>query len=553
MLTKRVPKSGNRFSDKTRKWKKAMHDFSALLERLYFTYSNNDKAAVLRDYLARAPDPDRGWAVAAIAGELRFDLFKSSLVRDLVKERVDPVLFDLSYDYVGELSETVAHLWPVSENARRLNRLPPLHEVVEQFSILPKGEIADYLVDLLDNATPQERWALLKLGTRGLRIGMSARFLKRCLADYGRVEVSEIEEVWHALSPPYEPLFAWLEGRAEKPRTGDAVVFHPVMLAHPIEDGELETITPDTFQAEWKYDGVRVQAVSTPEGRALFSRTGDDMSAAFPDVVARLDFTGVFDGELLVLNGGALGTFNDLQKRLNRKRPDKKLMAELPGHLILYDVLKLEGEDLRALPLDERRARLHDWFAAQQSEGMALSERLDFGSPEELQSLRARVSEGKEPHLATVEGLMLKRRDTAYIPGRPKGAWYKWKRDPLLIDAVLMYAQRGHGKRSSYYSDYTFGVWRGDELLPVGKAYFGFTDEELKELDKWVRNHTTGRFGPVREVEKALVFEVAFDSIHPSTRHKCGLAMRFPRINRIRWDKPAGEADRLDTLAALVR
>jgi len=529
-----------------------MHDFSDLLERLYFTYANTDKAAILRDYLARTPDPDRGWAIAAIAGELRFDLFKSSLVRDLIKERVDPVLFDLSYDYVGELSETVAHLWPMSENAKRLNRLPPLHEVVEKFSTLPKGQIAAYLVDLLDNATTQERWALIKLGTRGLRIGMSVRFLKRCLADYGGVEVSEIEEVWHALSPPYEALFAWLEGQAEKPRTGDAVVFHPVMLAHPIEDGELGAITPDTFQAEWKYDGVRVQAVSTPKGRALFSRTGDDMSAAFPDVVARLDFTGVFDGELLVLNGGALGTFNDLQKRLNRKRPEKKLMAELPGHLILYDVLKLEGEDLRALRLDERRARLDRWLAAHRPGGMSLSEPLAFTSPEELQSLRARVS-GDDPELATVEGLMLKRRDSAYVSGRPKGAWYKWKRDPLLVDAVLMYAQRGHGKRSSFYSDYTFGVWRGAELLPVGKAYFGFTDEELKELDKWVRDHTIGRFGPVREVEKALVFEVAFDSVHPSTRHKCGLAMRFPRINRIRWDKPAREADRLEAVAALVR
>jgi len=243
------------------------------------------------------------------------------------------------------------------------------------------------------------------------------------------------------------------------------------MLAHPIEDGELDTITPETFHAEWKYDGVRVQAVSTPEGRALFSRTGDDMSAAFPDVVARMDFIGVFDGELLVLHGGALGTFNDLQKRLNRKRPEKKLMADFPGHLILYDVLKLEGEDLRGLPLDERRERLADWLAARQPEGMSLSDRLDFGSPEELQNLRARVSEGDEPDLATVEGLMLKRRDSLYIPGRPKGAWYKWKRDPLLVDAVLMYAQRGHGKRSSFYSDYTFGVWRGAELLPVGKAY----------------------------------------------------------------------------------
>jgi DNA ligase-1 len=531
-----------------------MHDFARLLDRLFFTYANRDKAALIQDYLARTPDPDRGWAVAAIAGELRFDFFKSALVRDLIKARTDPVLFDMSYDYVGELSETVAHLWPHGDSPR-LNALPPLHEVVERFASLPKAEVASYLSLLLDNATPSERWALLKLGTRGLRIGVSARFLKQILAAYGQIEVGEIEEVWHGLEPPYRPLFAWLEGRAPKPDIGDAVIFHPVMLAHPLDERDLDQISPQTHQAEWKYDGVRVQLVSAAAGRALFSRTGDDISAAFPDVIAQADFRGVLDGELLVWRDGRLGSFNDLQKRLNRKRPGKALISEMPGHLIVYDVLKLGDEDLRALPLDERRSRLAAWFAATRPDGMSLSQTLAFATGSELGALRAATGDemtaGLPSHL--IEGLMIKRRDSSYVAGRPKGLWYKWKRDPRLVDAVLMYAQRGHGKRSSFYSDYTFGLWRGAELLPVGKAYFGFTDEELREIDKWVRNNTVGRFGPVREVSKALVFEVAFDAVHRSGRHKSGLAMRFPRINRIRWDKPAAEADNLAALEAHVR
>jgi len=529
-----------------------MRAFAELLDRLYFTHGNLAKAALLHDYFRRTPDPDRGLAVAAIAGELRLDLFKRALIRDLMAERVDPTLFAMSYDYVGEMSETVAHLWPSpsAEDSGRTRDLPALHAIIAEFQSRTKPQTRVYLAELLDICTPRERWALLKLGTQTLRIGISARFLKRILADYGGIDVGEVEEVWHGLAPPYAELFAWLEKRGPKPDTADRVVFHPVMLSNALDDGDIGLISPQEFQAEWKYDGIRVQIVSLAAGRALFSRTGDDVSGAFPDLLGRIDFHGVLDGELVVRRNGEIGSFNDLQQRLNRKTPAAKLVSETPGHLILYDALRLEDQDLRALPLTERRRLLEAWYTALAPDYMDLSRLLAFESADDLIALRAAAPERGGVH---IEGLMLKRKSSAYIAGRPQGQWYKWKRDPLLVDAVVMYAQRGSGKRSSFYSDYTFGLWQGSELLPVGKAYFGFTDEELRQLDRWVRNHTLNRFGPVREVEKALVFEVAFDSVHASTRHKSGVAMRFPRINRIRWDKPAIEADRLEALERLIR
>jgi DNA ligase-1 len=526
-----------------------MRAFAELLDRLYFTHSNLAKTALLHDYFRNTPDPDRGWAVAAISGELRFDLFKRSLVRDLIVERTDPALFAMSYDYVGEMSETVAHLWPVTPGAAPAE-LPALHEVIHEFRHRGKLEIRKLLAELLDAATPAQRWALLKLGTQSLRVGISARFMKRALADYGGVDISDIEGVWHGLTPPYETLFAWLEGRAPKPDTSSQVVFHPVMLSNALDDADIGLITPDEFRAEWKYDGIRVQLVSLPAGRALFSRTGDEISAAFPDLLEHVDYHAVLDGELVIRAGDEIGSFNELQQRLNRKLPSASLIAKAPAHMVLYDVLRLGERDLRALPLIERRAELDRWFRDTQPRGMDLAMPLSFEDAESLQALRASAAELGGVH---VEGLMLKRKSSPYVAGRPQGEWYKWKRDAHLIDAVLMYAQRGSGKRSSFYSDYTFGLWKDDELLPVGKAYFGFTDEELRELDRWVRNNTVNRFGPVREVEKQLVFEVAFDSVHASTRHKSGVAMRFPRINRIRWDKPAHEADVLPTLQKLIR
>jgi DNA ligase 1 len=267
--------------------------------------------------------------------------------------------------------------------------------------------------------------------------------------------------------------------------------------------------------------------------------------------VGGLKFDAVLDGELLVLRDGHVAPFNDLQQRLNRKEVSKRQLDEFPAHVRLYDVLAIDGEDLRKLPFTERRARLEAWHARVRPLRTDVSPLIEAGSKPDLERLWSATRE------TGIEGIMLKRRDSLYVAGRPKGLWWKWKRAPLTLDCVLMYAQRGSGKRSSFYSDYTFGAWRSTdggeaELVPVGKAYFGFTDEELLQLDRWIRNHTLESFGPVRAVEPKLVFEVAFDAAARSTRHKSGVAMRFPRIHRIRWDKPAEEADRLETLMAMV-
>ncbi len=524
-----------------------MRDFAALLDGLSTMASRNGKLRLIADYCSRVSDPARGYALAALTGELSFKAAKPAVIRGLAETRSDPVLFRWSYDYVGDLAETTALIWQAKPGA---NRAPELTEVVEGLAEAGKSEVPGLIERWLDGLDATGRWALLKLITGALRVGVSARLAKTALADWSGKPLAEIEEVWPSLTPPYLELFAWLEDRAERPDPGAAPSFRPLMLATALDEAALEDMPPEDYLAEWKWDGIRVQLVATAEGAAVFSRTGDDIGAAFPDLLEGLGFRAVLDGELLVLQEGEVASFNALQQRLNRKTPSRKLISESPAHLRLYDLLILGEEDLRGESLEVRRDRLERWYRAEQPARMDLSPIIPFAAWQELADLRA------EARAKGIEGLMLKRRDSAYVAGRPKGPWFKWKRDPLVADCVLMYAQRGHGKRSSFYSDYTFGVWREEEgdqrLVPVGKAYFGFTDEELKQLDKWVRDNTAERFGPVRAVHPGLVLEVAFDALQRSSRHKSGLAMRFPRVSRIRWDKPIEEADRLESLEVLV-
>lgn len=527
--------------------------FAALLERLVFTPGRNAKLALLQDWFATQPDPDRGVGLAALTEELVFAAAKPALVRDMVAARTDPVLLALSHDYVGDFAETVALIWP---EARLVNAPPPtLAEVVEALELTPKAELPGLIAGWLDTLDAGGRLALIKLVTGGLRVGVSARLAKTALAAWSGRPVEEIEEVWHGVAPPYLPLFRWLEGRGERPDPRDAPVFRPLMLAHPLDDADVAALDPAAWRAEWKWDGIRVQLTAGPGGARIWSRGGENITGAFPEIAEAMRFHAVLDGELLVIRAkgedGAVAPFADLQQRLNRKQVSAKMLRDFPVGVRLYDILFDGAEDLRGLPFDDRRARLEAWIAREAPARMDLSPRIAFASVAELAAIRDGA------RAASIEGLMLKRADSPYVPGRVKGLWWKWKRDPLSIDAVLMYAQRGHGKRSSFYSDYTFGLWRpdgagGEELVPVGKAYSGYTDEELAWLDRWIRNHTTGRFGPVREVEKSLVFEVVFDAAQRSTRHKSGVALRFPRIARIRRDKPAAEADRLEMLMAYV-
>lgn len=512
-----------------------MKKFAQLLELLALTPSRNRKIEALAQYFASTPDPDRGYALAILTGALTFKNVKPAVLRDVVVAEVDPHLFAMSYDYVGDLGETIALIWP---HHGAQEDLPSLSELIELFNTTSKSELPKLIAALLTRAAINERWALVKLATGALRIGLSARLAKTALAQMSGKDLQELEEIWHGMEMPYATLFAWLDGRAERPDIDHTSRFHPMMLSNPIDETkDLAVLDPADFSAEWKWDGIRVQLILGKGKVSLFSRTGDDIAESFPDLVDNVFGEAVLDGELLVGHDLEAAPFNDLQQRLNRKVATGKLMEEYPAFIRVYDMLFDGSRDIRTLPWTARRQHLEAWLKANPQTRMNLSEVLSFTSWDELAEMRRRGA-AEQGH----EGVMLKLRTSPYVPGRPKGLWFKWKRDPNVVDAILMYAQRGHGKRSSFYSDYTFGVWKGNEIVPIGKAYFGFTDEELKQLDKWVRNNTVQAFGPVREVKKELVFEVAFDSAQQSTRHKSGVALRFPRINRIRWDKPASEA-----------
>jgi DNA ligase 1 len=555
---RRIPAAGRALG-------RAMRAFSQLLDALVFTRGRNAKLKLIADYLRATPDPDRGWAMAALTGAIDLKSVKPAAIRAIVEERVDPVLFAMSRDFVGDLAETVALLWPKPEGepAELDDGALTLGAVIDRLSTLGRAEGPRALAAMLDHLDASGRYALLKLATGELRIGVSARLAKTALAQGFGLDVDAVEEVWHGLEPPYLPLFAWAEGRGEQPVASELPVFRSFMLAHGLEEAQVSLAE---YAAEWKWDGIRVQIVNTGGATRLYSRAGDDITGSFPEIAAAFTRPAVLDGELLVRGehqGGAgadaeeqggqggAASFNALQQRLGRKAVTARMQAEYPVFVRLYDVLFDGREDVRPLPWTERRARLEAIVPSLDPDRFDLSQLIPAADFAELERIRAGTRE------AAIEGVMLKRRDSPYVAGRRAGLWYKWKRDPLTADCVVMYAQRGHGRRSSYYSDYTFGCWTADpaeggELLPVGKAYSGITDEELRWIDRFVRNHTLHRFGPVREVEKTLVLEIAFDAIAPSTRHKSGLAMRFPRIARLRTDKPADEADRIETLRKLV-
>ncbi|RJL06427.1 cisplatin damage response ATP-dependent DNA ligase [Paracoccus aestuarii] len=515
-----------------------MRAFATLLERLAFTPARNAKLRILRHYLEQTPDPDRGYALAALTGNLKLRAVTPGLLRGLMTDRIDGQLFALSYDFVGDLAETIALLWDAEADEDM-----PLRDAVALLRDTGRAALPAAITAALDRLGPSQRLAFLKLATGNMRVGLSARMARMALAEMGTPEVKDLEEIWHGLTPPYQPLFDWIAG-GDRPEQAARAPFRPVMLSTPVDLDQLRDFDPGDYIAEWKWDGIRVQAINDQGTRRLYSRTGEDVSAAFPDVIEALNFDGALDGELLIRRGAQVAPFGDLQKRLGRKAVSRAMLDSHPAVMRVYDALIWQGRDLRDLPLVERRAVLEG--ADLGDLRLDLSPVLEFETWDDLAALRA------DPPSVVIEGIMLKRRDSAYVGGRPRGPWFKWKRDPMVVDAVMLYAQRGHGKRSGFYSDFTFGLWDGDQLVPVGKAYFGFTDEELRDLDRFVRQNTTERFGPVRAVAPKLVLEVAFEGLNESARHKSGVAMRFPRISRIRWDKPAPEADRIETLRGMI-
>lgn len=514
-----------------------MKAFAHLLERLAFTAARNAKLRLLRHYLEATSDPDRGYALAALTGDLKLRAVTPGLLRGLMAGRVDEQLFAMSYDFVGDLAETIALLWDT-----------------DQDQDVPCATRWTFVGDRArgpacgDHRDAGPAWPVAAAGVSEAGDRQHARGPVRAHGPHRPGRDGHPRGQGHRgdlarPDAPYQPLFDWIAG-GTRPEHAALAPFRPVMLSTPVDLDQLRAFDPADYIAEWKWDGIRVQAINDGGTRRLYSRTGEDVGAAFPDLLEALNFDGAVDGELLVRRGADVAPFGDLQKRLGRKVAGRAMLDSHPAGLRVYDAMIWQGRDLRDLPHQERRSILE--AADFGSDRIDLSPLLPFQTWDDLAALRA------DPPSIVIEGVMIKRRDSAYVGGRPRGPWFKWKRDPMVVDAVMLYAQRGHGKRSGFYSDFTFGLWDGEVLVPVGKAYFGFTDEELRELDRFVRNNTTERFGPVRSVAPKLVLEVAFEGLNASPRHKSGVAMRFPRISRIRWDKPAAEADRLETLKDMI-
>ena len=373
-------------------------------------------------------------------------------MRKLAAAAIDEELFAQSYDFVGDLAETTALIWPHPHGHNAPE--PSLDTVVRSLQAATPDAAEEMIRGWMDGLDVTGRWGLLKLITGGLRVGVSARMLRLALAETFDKPVTDIEEIWPLITPPYDDLFDWLEGRSSRPSAEGRAVFRPLMLAHPIDDDGLDTISPDAFMAEWKWDGARVQLAAAADGVRLFSRSGDPITPAFPELAQGIAWQGTLDGELLAGTPDNIAPFQQLQQRLNRKKAGPTLISKIPVFFRAYDILRDADEDLRQLPIETRRDRLATVIRSLDHPLYDYSAELPFADQAELSRLREKCREG-----GLIEGLMLKARGSTYQQGRIKGVWYKWKRDPLTADVVLMYAQRGHGKRSSFYSDYTFGVW----------------------------------------------------------------------------------------------
>ncbi|MES1953053.1 ATP-dependent DNA ligase [Salinisphaera hydrothermalis] len=534
-----------------------MRRFTELYTRLDATTATNPKVAAMRDYFAAAPPADAAWAVSFLCGRRIKRLIPGTRLREWVAEAIGmPMwLVEESYSAVGDSAETMTLLLDEIE-AGDAGLDVPLHAWVEN-RILPlknldeseqKARLLGYWRELPTDA----RFTLNKLLTGAFRVGVSRRLVTRALAEVADIEPARVA---HRLMGRWQPTPEFFERLIDPADRGeDAAQPYPFFLASPIENAPIESISElgpvADWQAEWKWDGIRAQIIRRAGECHIWSRGEDLMEGRFPELeaaAAALPNGSVLDGEILAwVPGEALPLpFARLQRRIGRLKPSANMQKKHPVRFFAYDLMEYEGADIRERPLEERRALLADALAGI-DERIALSEHLAANSWDELAALRERSRE-----FAT-EGFVLKRRGSPYRVGRVRGDWWKWKVDPYAIDAVLLYAQPGSGRRSNLLTDYTFAVWDGDELVPFAKAYSGLTDKEIRQVDSWIRKNTKERFGPVRSVTPHHVFELHFEGIQASNRHKSGIAVRFPRIARWRTDKPLAEADTLDNVKALL-
>jgi DNA ligase 1 len=530
-----------------------MRRFAQLYDALDSTTSTNAKVAAMRAYFAEAPAADAAWAVFFLIGARLKRLIAPRLLATWAMEetRTPDWMFGECYSAAGDLAEVVALL----VDAHREAPLPPsegipLSRLIDE-KLLPLRDATeeakrDAVLALFRSLPPREIFLLQKLLTGELRVGVSRTLAVRALAQHAGLDPGVVA---HRLMGTWEPsATAFAALLAREASDADLARPYPFFLASPLEQPP-ETLGPrEEWQAEWKWDGIRAQIVRRGGGAWLWSRGEELIADRFPDLrdgFAALPDGTVLDGEVLAYANGAPLPFSVLQTRIGRQKLTPRILEEAPASFMSYDLLEEGGIDWRERPLDERRARLAA-LTADRHPRLLLSPEVP-GSWSELTAIRT------EARVRAVEGLMLKRRDSPYQTGRRRGDWWKWKIDPYSVDAVLVYAQPGNGRRANVLTDMTFGLWQDGELLPVAKAYSGLTDEELDELDRWIRQHTIERFGPVRHVQPVHVFELHFEGIAPSARHRSGVAVRFPRIARWRRDKRADEADTLDSLKALIR
>jgi DNA ligase-1 len=540
-----------------------MKRFTALFQALDQTTRTGRKVEALSQYFREAPPEDAVWALALLTGRRgRRPVSTTDLRRWVADAAALPLwLVEESYDAVGDLAETLALLLPdtACQPGQPERDPPPLHAVMEDWVLPLRGlDPAEQEVRLhhaWGQLTKDERFLFHKLITGGFRVGVGEGLVIRGLAEASGVAAPVLA---HRLAGQWEPTpetFARVtDPSSSAPDPGRP---YPFMLAHPIQepvdDASLGAV--DAWVFEWKWDGVRAQLLHRDGEVLLWSRGQEVFTETFPEVVAAgrvLPDGTVLDGEIVPWNhemAQPLG-FSDLQRRLGRKSPSARIQKEVPVRFLAYDLLEAGGHDLRALPLQARRAQLEALLGQSAPDAkpaiLTPSPRVHPSGWGEALALR---DTGRE---RGVEGLMLKAADSAYEGGRPRGRWWKWKVDPLTIDAVLLYAKKGHGRRASRFTDYTFGVWEGETLVPIASAYSGLTDQEFGTIDRWIRSHVTERFGPVRAVEPQLVFELAFEGIRASSRHRAGLALRFPRMVRWRQDKEPADADTLETLKAIL-
>ena len=531
-----------------------MRQFATLYDAIDATTATTVKVAALVTYFRDAPAADAAWVVSFLVGRRPKRLVRAPDLRAWAAEaaNVPTWLFEECYAQAGDLAETISLLVPEPEHYGAL----PNHDSVAWWvedRLLPLARMAPHaqhtsLLNAWQQLGGTSRFLFNKLLTGGFRVGVSDGLVVRALSQVSGISA---ESIAHRLMGAWEPSAAWYAQLVSTETTdADWSRPYPFYLAHPL-DAELNALgAAIDWQLEWKWDGIRAQLVRRRGRTFLWSRGEELLADRFPEVEASaawLPDGTVIDGELLAWRHGMPLPFSELQRRIGRKTVGKKLLTDVPCHLLVYDCLEYEGVDVRDRPMQERRA-LAETIVSQLPGGasMGLSPVLNVTTWDDARAAR------EQSRGMSAEGLMLKRRASPYGVGRKVGDWWKWKVNPLTVDAVLVYAQAGHGRRAGLYTDFTFAIWDGEALVPFAKAYSGLTDAEIRQVDAFIRRNTVEKFGPVRTVKPELVFELAFEGIQRSTRHKSGIAVRFPRIARWRVDKPASEADTLHTVKALL-